>query len=70
MGGLLCLKIDQDGMDEKMFPEVQDLEFVDCILEEGELLYIPQKWWHHVRSLTTSFSVNFWWGKAEGSATS
>lgn len=40
-----------------------DLEFVDCILEEGEMLYIPPKWWHYVRSLTTSFSVSFWWSE-------
>ncbi|XP_054812063.1 lysine-specific demethylase JMJ30 isoform X2 [Prosopis cineraria] len=63
-------QIDPDSIDEKMFPGVQDLEFVDCILEEGELLYIPQKWWHYVRSLTTSFSVSFRWSKSEGSATS
>ncbi|THG17620.1 hypothetical protein TEA_014729 [Camellia sinensis var. sinensis] len=37
----------------------QDLEFMDCILEEGEMLYIPPKWWHYVRSLTKSFSVSF-----------
>ena len=24
-------------------------------------LYIPPKFWHHVRSLETSFSVSFWW---------
>uniref|UniRef100_A0A2P2L7T1 Transcription factor n=2 Tax=Rhizophora mucronata TaxID=61149 RepID=A0A2P2L7T1_RHIMU len=35
---------------------------MDCILEEGEMLYIPPRWWHYVRSLTTSFSVSFWWG--------
>lgn len=64
------MQIDLDNIDEKMFPGVQDLEFVDCILEEGELLYIPEKWWRYVRSLTTSFSVSFLWSKAQGSATS
>lgn len=62
-----CLKVDLDDMDEKKFPKVQDLEFVDCILEEGEMLYIPPKWWHYVRSLTTSFSVSFWWSEGESS---
>ncbi|XP_028780066.1 lysine-specific demethylase JMJ30 [Neltuma alba] len=62
-------QIDLDKVDEKMFPGLQDLEFVDCILEEGELLYIPQRWWRHVRSLTTGFSVSFCWSEAEGSAT-
>ncbi|PBC30364.1 JmjC domain-containing protein [Apis cerana cerana] len=30
-------------------------------LKPGEMLYIPPKWWHHVTSLTSSFSVSFWW---------
>lgn len=42
---------------------MRDLEFLDCILEEGDMLYIPPKWWHYVRSLTTSLSVSFWWSE-------
>lgn len=56
-------QVDLDNMDTKEFPKILDLEFVDCILEEGEMLYIPPKWWHYVRSLTTSFSVSFWWSE-------
>ncbi|XP_030506201.2 lysine-specific demethylase JMJ30 [Cannabis sativa] len=63
-------KVDLDNIDEKVFPKVRDLEFVDCILEEGEMLYIPPKWWHYVRSLTTSFSVSFWWNDTENSTDS
>jgi len=44
----------------KNFPLFQEAEFVDCILEEGECLYIPVGWWHYVRSLSISFSVSFW----------
>ncbi|KAK8936225.1 hypothetical protein KSP39_PZI013935 [Platanthera zijinensis] len=54
-------QIDLDNFDAKEFPRTANLEFFDCILEEGELLYIPPKWWHYVRSLSTSFSVSFWW---------
>ncbi|XP_010651266.1 lysine-specific demethylase JMJ30 isoform X1 [Vitis vinifera] len=64
------LKVDLDNIDEKEFPKVKDLEFQDCILEEGEMLYIPPKWWHYVRSLTTSFSVSFWWSNCGGSPAS
>ncbi|KAG8370901.1 hypothetical protein BUALT_Bualt13G0031600 [Buddleja alternifolia] len=60
-------QVDLDNIDDKEFPKVLDLEFVDCILEEGEMLYIPPKWWHYVRSLTTSFSVSFWWSDAPNS---
>ncbi|XP_054003851.1 bifunctional peptidase and arginyl-hydroxylase JMJD5 [Hylaeus anthracinus] len=30
-------------------------------LKPGEMLYIPPTWWHHVTSLTPSFSISFWW---------
>lgn len=43
------------------FPCYKEAESVDCILEEGECLYIPVGWWHYVRSLSVSFSVSFWW---------
>jgi Cupin-like domain len=42
------------------FPLFHEAEFVDCVLEEGECLYIPVGWWHYVRSLSVSFSVSFW----------
>ncbi|KAK6164219.1 hypothetical protein DH2020_001083 [Rehmannia glutinosa] len=63
-------QVDLDNIDEKEFPRMLDLEFVDCILEEGEMLYIPPKWWHYVRSLTPSFSVSFWWSNEGNSADS
>ena len=34
---------------------------LECLLEPGDLLYIPSRWWHHVRSIDTSASVNVWW---------
>ena len=55
-----------DGTDEEQaaahnkFPLFKTAKFVDCILEEGECLYIPIGWWHYVRSLSVSFSVSFW----------
>ncbi|XP_058071308.1 lysine-specific demethylase JMJ30 [Magnolia sinica] len=56
-------QVDLDSPNKKEFPKAQDLDFMDCILEEGEMLYIPPKWWHYVKSLTPSFSVSFWWGE-------
>ncbi|XP_068637498.1 lysine-specific demethylase JMJ30-like isoform X2 [Aristolochia californica] len=64
----LFAQVDLDNLDEKEFPRVLNLDFFDCILEEGEMLYIPPKWWHYVRSLSISFSVSFWW--TEGSTPS
>lgn len=61
---LLCdlsWQVDLDNTDGKEYPETAALEFVDCVLEEGDLLYIPPKWWHYVISLSISFSVSFRW---------
>ncbi|KAM5582532.1 hypothetical protein ABKV19_002783 [Rosa sericea] len=69
---MLCnsSQVDLDNIEEEEFPGVQDLEFLDCILEEGDMLYIPPKWWHNVRSLTTSMSVSFRWSDYDSSAKS
>ncbi|XP_031488369.1 lysine-specific demethylase JMJ30 [Nymphaea colorata] len=56
-------KVDLDNPDFAEFSKAENLDFTDCILEEGEMLYIPPKWWHYVRSLSTSFSVSFWWSE-------
>ncbi len=34
---------------------------MEITLEAGDLLYMPPRWWHHVRSLETNISVNIWW---------
>ncbi|KAF9173222.1 Lysine-specific demethylase 8 [Mortierella sp. AD011] len=41
-------------------PLFAEAQYVETILEPGELLYIPFQWWHYIRSLSTSFSVSFW----------
>ncbi|KAH6673304.1 hypothetical protein B0J14DRAFT_46485 [Halenospora varia] len=48
-----------------MFPLFSEAEYVECILEEGDCLYIPLGWWHYVRSLSPSFSVSFWFNGSE-----
>uniref|UniRef100_A0A7N0V8L9 JmjC domain-containing protein n=1 Tax=Kalanchoe fedtschenkoi TaxID=63787 RepID=A0A7N0V8L9_KALFE len=63
-------KVDLDNIDETQFPKVQELEFLDCILEEGDMLYIPPRWWHYVRALTVSYSVSFWWSDCGSSCPS
>jgi len=52
-------KHEQSEAHEK-FPQFKEARYMDCILEEGECLYIPVGWWHYVRSLSISFSVSFW----------
>lgn len=44
------------------FPLFPGTPCYSAVLGPGDALYIPPRWWHHVRSLSTSFSVSFWWG--------
>ncbi len=30
-------------------------------LQQGDALYLPRGWWHHVRTLESGVSVNHWW---------
>jgi hypothetical protein len=34
---------------------------LQCDLQPGDLLYIPKRWFHYVRTVETSISVNAWW---------
>ena len=50
-----------DAPDDGRFPDFPALEHFDAILAPGDMLYIPPRWWHYVKSLSVSFSVSFWW---------
>ncbi|XP_072016447.1 lysine-specific demethylase 8-like [Amphiura filiformis] len=54
-------QVNVEDPDDGKFPLFQEARYHECILKPGEMLYIPPKCWHYVRSLTTSFSVSFWW---------
>jgi hypothetical protein len=42
-------------------PRFRDAVAHECVLQPGEMLHIPPYWWHHVESLDTAISINFWW---------
>ncbi len=54
-------KGDEKQEREKQFPMFAGAEYVEAVLEPGEILYIPKGWWHYIRSLDVSASVSFWW---------
>lgn len=54
--------IDLMNVDLNKFPHFRNAPIaIECLLEPGDILYIPKKFWHHVTSVDTSISVNSWW---------
>ncbi len=54
-------QVDVENVDWKKFPNFKQAKAMECVLKPGDLLFIPPKCWHYVRSLEISFSVSFWW---------
>jgi hypothetical protein len=46
---------------EEQYPSFKNAKCIEGVLGPGECLYIPVGWWHYVESLSTSFSMSFWW---------
>ena len=54
-------QVDVENIDLERFPLLSGVKYEHAVLQAGEMLYIPPKHWHYVRSLDVSFSVSFWW---------
>ncbi|KAG7400693.1 Bardet-Biedl syndrome 7 protein [Phytophthora boehmeriae] len=50
-------QVQVENPDPVQFPDFCRAKYVECVLREGEMLYIPPTYWHYVRSLSTSFST-------------
>lgn len=55
--------VDIENPDHGQFPNFKALAPTpfECILGPSDALFIPKRWWHHVRSLEMSVSANVWW---------
>lgn len=51
---------DPEAPDYDRFPLARQAAPVEVIMEPGELLYVPAGWYHQVRALSFSLSVNRW----------
>lgn len=54
-------QVDVENPDFEKFPSFAKARYFECVLEPGEMLFIPPKCWHFVRSLSPSLSISFWW---------
>ncbi|XP_037268513.2 lysine-specific demethylase 8 isoform X1 [Rhipicephalus microplus] len=54
-------QVDVEHPNHEKFPSFRRAQYTECVLRPGEMLFIPPKCWHFVRSLSPSLSVSFWW---------
>lgn len=52
--------VDVEAPDYAAFPLFANATPFDAVIGPGDSLLIPRGWWHYVRSLTVSVSINFW----------
>jgi hypothetical protein len=52
-------KVDPDRPDINKFPLFPRAAAFECILEPGELLFMPSDWWHYVVAIEKSITVSY-----------
>jgi hypothetical protein len=53
--------VDAERPDLTRHPRFAGVKPHEVVLDPGDTLFLPPFWWHCVRSLDISISVNFWW---------
>jgi jumonji domain-containing protein 7 len=53
-------RLDPLKPDLHAFPRFKEAAAIEVSLAEGEILFIPKFWWHHVRSETVAINLNVW----------
>ena len=54
-------QVDVEKPDLEAYPLYATAPSLECVIAEGDMLFIPKGWFHFVASLSVSFSVSFWW---------
>lgn len=55
--------IDPAQPDFMTFPKLRNAHLLVGVVNPGDILYIPQLWWHYLHSMDASISVNHWYGE-------
>ncbi|XP_023216673.1 tRNA wybutosine-synthesizing protein 5-like [Centruroides sculpturatus] len=57
--------LDIDNPDTKKYPNFKNVIWHECILQPGDILFIPALWFHNVTALSFSIAVNVFWKNLE-----
>ncbi|CAM0881308.1 unnamed protein product [Alopecurus aequalis] len=50
-----------DDVSEKQFPGFNKAEWLECIQEQNEIIFVPSGWYHQVHNLEDTISINHNW---------
>ncbi|MCB9507935.1 MAG: cupin-like domain-containing protein [Myxococcales bacterium] len=50
-----------EAPDHERFPRLRDAQPYETFIEAGEMLFIPQGWWHRFETLEPAIALNFFW---------
>ncbi|KAI8322657.1 Clavaminate synthase-like protein [Martensiomyces pterosporus] len=53
-------QVDAEAPDLQRFGMFSQALYLECIVQPGDLLYVPPSWWHYLRSLSASASISMW----------
>jgi len=51
-------EVDLNNIDYAKYPRFKDVNLIEIILNPGEVLFLPVTWWHYVKALEISISIN------------
>jgi hypothetical protein len=57
---LFASPVDPEAPDYERYPLARQASMVECVVNPGEMLYVPAGWYHQVRALSFSLSSNRW----------
>ena len=58
-GNISAVNVEHPDLEKH--PNFVHAHYLECILCPGDMLFIPAKHWHYVRSLSPAVSLNFWY---------
>jgi lysine-specific demethylase 8 len=61
LGHINYSPVDVEQPDFEKFPRFREATPLEFQLNPGEILFIPVRWWHYLRALDQTISLNFWW---------
>lgn len=53
--------VDVERPDLMRHPRFARVTAWEAVVQPGEMLFIPATWWHYLRALEPSISLNYWW---------